>query len=320
LLLLKGYRVHGIIRTKKAIPGSSLDHLSHADRAGKSQLHLHAGDLRDGQWLASLLGQICPHEIYNFAAQSSVSHSFDNPGYTSEINEQAFAGLLSAIRDSGLETRVFQASSSEMFGATPPPHSEGGQLRPLSPYAVSKASSHVMTQNFRDELGMFAVSGISFNHDSPRRPDSFVARKISRGVASIISGESQSIVLGTVDAIRDWGYAPEYVEGMWRSLQVDAPQDYVFATGEGHSVRDYLQFSCEAVGLDWQDHIELDSQLLRPADVPATIGHPARALRDLGWQASIRAQELARIMVGAELSRDGGIISPLEVPQLDSWS
>jgi GDPmannose 4,6-dehydratase len=320
LLLIKGYHVFGIMRSPKVVVGSALEQLAWSERAGNDRLHLSAEDVRDENWARPVLEDVKPHEIYNLAAQSSVASSFENPGHTAEVNEKAVTRILSAVRRSRQDSKFFQASSSEVFGATPPPHSELSELSPLSPYAVSKMGAHLSTADFREKHGMYAVSGISFNHESPRRPTAFVTRKISRAVASIAWGKSQKIELGNIDVIRDWGYAPEYVEGMWRSLQVDTPSDYVLATGSANSVRDFCEFACEAAGLRWQDCVEQDPRMLRPSDVTATVGNPDRAHRELGWKATVHARELAGIMVKADLERNEGSFAALDVPQLASWS
>ncbi|MFM6974655.1 MAG: GDP-mannose 4,6-dehydratase, partial [Agromyces sp.] len=248
LLLAKGYEVHGIVRRASNFNTMRIDHLYADPHLPGNRLHLHYGDLSDGTRIASLLEKIQPHEVYNLAAQSHVRVSFDEPEFTGQTTVLGSIRLLEAIRMVGLDCRFYQASSSEMFGATPPPQNEGTPFHPRSPYGVAKVYSYWATRNYREAYDMFAVNGILFNHESPRRGETFVTRKITKAVARIKSGLQSEIYLGNLDAVRDWGYAPEYVEAMWRMLQADAPDDFVVATGTACSVRDFLEFSFGHVG------------------------------------------------------------------------
>jgi len=318
LLLTKGYSVFGIVRSGSPVNPRLAGSLSPFDPVAAERLHVVAGDIRDREWLANFIEVVRPDEIYNLAAQSNVAQSFEQPEYTHDVNYVAVDHMLAAVRSLPFAPRFFQASSSEMFGLTAPPQNETSPLLPQSPYALAKTGAHVLVRETREQHGVYAVSGISFNHESPRRPTSFVTRKISSRVAEIVRGEAEFIELGNLDVVRDWGYAPEHVEGMWRSLQHDEPGDYVFASGEGHTVREFVEFSFSAAGLDWRNHLRQDVAFERPHDVKATIGDPAKALSVLGWQASTTARELARIMVEADISRVGDE-SHLDVPQLASW-
>lgn len=298
LLLGKGYEVHGLVRRASTLNRSRIDHL-HAD----PNLHLHYGDLTDGVSLVNLIRAIEPAEVYNLGAQSHVKVSFEMPEYTASTDAVGTLRLLEAIRASGVQTRFYQASTSEMFGATPPPQNESTRFYPRSPYGAAKLYSHWVTVNYREAYDLFAVSGILFNHESPRRGESFVTRKITLGVASIKLGLQERLRLGNLESTRDWGYAPEYVEGMWRMLQHDEPQDYVLATGVGTTVRQFCQAAFSHVGLDWEDHVSYDKSYERPTEVDALIGDPRKAHEVLGWQARTTATELARLMVDADLEK-----------------
>jgi len=302
LLISKGYEVHGLIRRASTFNTSRIDHLYQGPQESGAKLILHYGDLTDGSRLVSLVGAIKPDEIYNLAAQSHVRVSFDEPEFTGETTGLGSTRLLEAVRLVAPEARFYQASSSEMFGATPPPQDENTPFYPRSPYGAAKVYSYWMTRNYREAYGLFAVNGILFNHESPRRGETFVTRKITRAVARIKAGQQDKLFMGNLDAIRDWGYAPEYVEGMWRMLQADAPDDYVLATGIGVTVKDFLQYSFEHVGLDWQKYVEFDERYLRPTEVDALIGDASKAERILGWKAKVEPQELARIMVEADVT------------------
>jgi len=302
LLLSKGYEVHGLIRRASTFNTSRIDHLF-SDPHEEGNLTLHYGDLTDGSRLVTLLGEIQPHEVYNLAAQSHVRVSFDEPEYTADTTGVGTMRLLEAVRVSGLETRFYQASSSEMFGATPPPQNEETPFWPRSPYGVAKVYSYWATRNYREAYGMFAVNGILFNHESPRRGETFVTRKISRAVARIAAGTQDKLYMGNLDAVRDWGYAPEYVEAMWLMLQHDEPNDYVLATGAPYTVEDFLQLSFSYVDLDWHDYVEFDERYLRPTEVDSLIGDSAFARETLNWQPSVLTPELARIMVQADIDR-----------------
>lgn len=300
LLLEKGYIVHGLVRRTSSFNTSRIDHLYQDPHEVDARLHLHYGDLSDGSRLVTLLEGIRPQEVYNLAAQSHVRVSFDEPEYTGLTSGMGSTRLLEAIRMIGLECRYYQASSSEMFGASPPPQNERTPFKPCSPYAASKAYAYWMTCNYRDAFGLFAVNGILFNHESPRRGETFVTRKITRAVARILAGKQDLLYLGHLDAIRDWGYAPEYVAGMWSMLQKDQPGDYVLATGVSYSVRDFLGFAFKHAGLDWEKYVRFDKRYVRPTEVDALIGDASRAASALNWKPTIMAPELARIMVEAD--------------------
>lgn len=301
LLLDKGYEVHGIIRRASTFNTSRIDHLYHDPHIAGADLHLHYGDLSDGSRLVTLLGAIQPDEVYNLAAQSHVRVSFDEPEFTGNTTGLGSTRLLEAIRMIGLDCKFYQASSSEMFGATPPPQNEETPLYPRSPYGAAKVYSYWMTRNYREAYGLFAVNGILFNHESPRRGETFVTRKISRSVARIKLGLDHELHLGNLDAVRDWGYAPEYVEAMWLMLQAETPRDYVVATGTQYTVRDFLEFSFSHVDLNWQDYVRFDERYLRPTEVDALVGDASRAKADLGWVPKVFTPELAQIMVDADL-------------------
>lgn len=298
LLLDKGYEVHGLVRRASTLNRSRIDHL-HAE----ARLHLHYGDLTDGVSLVNLIRAIEPHEVYNLGAQSHVKVSFEMPEYTASADAVGTLRLLEAIRASGLDCRFYQASTSEMFGGTPPPQAETTAFYPRSPYGAAKLYSHWVTVNYREAYDLFAVSGILFNHESPRRGESFVTRKITLGVAAIKLGVADRLDLGNLDAVRDWGYAPEYVEGMWRMLQHDEPDDYVLATGVGTTVRDFCAAAFAHAGLDWQEFVNHDKQYERPTEVDALIGDPTKAADVLGWTARTTAHDLAALMVEADLEQ-----------------
>ena len=302
LLLSKGYEVHGLIRRSSTINTSRIDHIYQDPHESGARLFLHYGDLTDGSRLVTLLDQIRPDEVYNLAAQSHVRVSFDEPEYTGDTTGMGTIRLLEAIRMTGLHCRFYQASSSEMFGATPPPQNEDTPFYPRSPYGVAKVYSYWITRNYREAYGMFAVNGILFNHESPRRGDTFVTRKITRAVARIAAGSQTELFMGNLDSVRDWGYAPEYVEAMWRMLQHDTPTDYVVATGTNYTVRDFLQLSFEHVGLDWQKYVRFDERYLRPTEVDALVGSAQKAQDMLGWVPKTLTPDLARLMVDADIA------------------
>jgi GDPmannose 4,6-dehydratase len=301
LLLKKGYEVHGLIRRASTFNTARVDHLYIDPHDPEAKLFLHYGDLSDGARLVTLLAQIKPDEVYNLAAQSHVRVSFDEPEHTADTTGVGTIRLLEAVRMSGIETRFYQASSSEMFGATPPPQNEDTPFYPRSPYGAAKVYSYWITKNYREAYGMFAVNGILFNHESPRRGETFVTRKITRAVAAIKAGKQDLLYMGNLDAVRDWGYAAEYVEGMWRMLQADEPDDFVLATGGNYTVRDFLQISFEHAGLNWENHVRFDQRYLRPTEVDALVGDASKAQEKLGWKASVHTPELARIMVDADI-------------------
>ena len=305
LLLAKGYEVHGLVRRASSdnterLPGSHADAVY--DPAGSTRLQLHYGDLNDGVVLTRLMHDVRPDEVYNLGAMSHVQVSFDIPEYTASTNGGGTVRLLEAIRAARLDCRYYQASTSEMFGRTPPPQNEESSFHPRSPYGTSKLFAHWCTINYREAYGLFAVSGVLFNHESPRRAENFVTRKISRAVARIKAGLQDELVLGNLDATRDWGYAPEYVEGMWLMLQQETPEDFVLATGTGTTVREFVETAFDHVGLDWTDHVRTDERYQRPAEVHALIGDSSKAHRVLGWKAQTHAEDLARIMVDADLA------------------
>lgn len=302
LLLEKGYVVHGLIRRSSTFNTHRIDHLYQDPHEENARLFLHYGDLADGSRLVTLLERIQPDEVYHLAAQSHVRVSFDEPEHTGDVTGVGTTRLLEAIRMIGLQCRYYQASTSEMFGATPPPQSETTPFYPRSPYGAAKVYSYWMTRNYREGYGMFATNGILFNHESPRRGETFVTRKITRGVAAIKAGQAQHLYLGNLDAVRDWGYAPEYVEGMWRMLQAEEPDDFVLATGHAFTVRDFVEAAFGRVGLDWQEHVRFDERYLRPTEVDALIGDPTKAREKLGWVPQVLAPELAGIMVDADLA------------------
>ncbi|MFD9784171.1 GDP-mannose 4,6-dehydratase [[Kitasatospora] papulosa] len=301
LLLEKGYTVHGLIRRSSSFNTERIDHIYQGPEEAHRSFVLHHADLSDGVALVNLLRDIQPDEVYNLGAQSHVRVSFDAPLYTGDVTGLGTVRLLEAVRASGIETRVYQASSSEMFGASPPPQNEKTPFHPRSPYSVAKVYSYWATVNYREAYGMFATNGILFNHESPRRGETFVTRKITRGVARIKAGLQDRLHLGNLDAVRDWGYAPEYVEAMWRMLQCDTPDDYVVATGEGVSVRQFLEYAFEHAGLDWAEHVRYDPKYERPSEVDALIGDASKAEELLGWKPEVKSRELARIMVDADI-------------------
>lgn len=301
LLLGKGYEVHGLIRRASTFNTHRIDHLYQDSHEKNVKLFLHYGDLSDGARLVTLLDTVQPDEIYNLGAQSHVRVSFDEPEHTANTTGVGTVRLLEAVRQAGVKARFYQASTSELFGATPPPQSEDTPMYPRSPYGAAKMYSYWITKNYREAYDMFAVNGILFNHESPRRGETFVTRKITRAVAAIKAGRQEHLYMGNIDSIRDWGYAPEYVEGMWRMLQVDEPEDFVLATGQDYTVRDFLTMAFEHADLDYEKHLRFDERYLRPTEVDALIGDPSKAKDKLGWVAQVHSPELARIMVDADI-------------------
>jgi GDPmannose 4,6-dehydratase len=301
LLLSKGYEVHGLIRRSSTFNTDRIDHIYQDPHLPHPNLFLHYSDLTDGSRLVTLLSEIQPDEVYNLAAQSHVRVSFDEPEYTGDVTGLGTIRLLEAIRAIGLETRFYQASSSEMFGATPPPQNESTPFYPRSPYGVAKLYSYWITRNYREAYGIFATNGILFNHESPRRGDTFVTRKITRAVARIAAGVQSELFMGNLDSVRDWGYAPEYVEAMWRMLQHDAPEDFVVATNTAYTVRDFLELSFSHAGLDWEKYVKFDERYLRPTEVDSLIGDASKARELLGWSPNILTPRLAQIMVDADI-------------------
>jgi GDPmannose 4,6-dehydratase len=296
-LLEKGYEVHGMKRRSSSFNTGRVDHVYEDFHEAGNRFHLHFADLADSGSLANLLYSVRPDEVYNLGAQSHVKVSFEVPGYTADIVAVGTLRLLDAIRHTGLKCRFYQASSSEMFGSTPPPQSETTVLHPRSPYGCAKVFAHNITVNYRESYGMHVSSGILFNHESPRRGETFVTRKITRAVARIKLGLQDRLYLGNLDARRDWGYAPDYVRAMWLMLQQEDPGDYVIGTGEAHSVREFADFAFAAAGLDWREHVAVDPRYFRPAEVDHLVADASKARCALGWEPSIPFEELVRIMV-----------------------
>ncbi|MFE1574523.1 GDP-mannose 4,6-dehydratase [Streptomyces fradiae] len=303
LLLSKGYTVHGLVRRSSSFNTERIDHIYQGPQESGRSFLLHHADLTDGVALVNLLRGIRPDEVYNLGAQSHVRVSFDAPLYTGDATGLGALRLLEAVRASGIDTRVYQASSSEMFGATPPPQNERTPFHPRSPYGVAKVYGYWATVNYREAYGMYAVNGILFNHESPRRGETFVTRKITRAVARIKAGLQSELYLGNLDAVRDWGYAPEYVDAMWRMLQRDEPTDYVVATGVPATVRQFLETAFGHADLDWREYVRHDVKYERPSEVDALIGDASKAEELLGWKPEVRVDELARIMVDADIRR-----------------
>src|SRR5467141_125065 len=302
LLLSKNYEVHGIIRRASTFNTGRLDPIYADPHSGKSRLFLHYGDLSDASALARLVGKIKPAEIYNLAAQSHVRVSFDSPEYTTDITATGTVRLLEAIRETGVKARFYQASSSEMYGKVQDvPQTETTPFYPRSPYGCAKLFSFWATVNYRESYGMHASNGILFNHESPRRGETFVTRKITRAVAHIKAGLQDKVFLGNLEAKRDWGYAKEYVEAMWLMLQQEKAGDYVIATNETHSVREFLEAAFGHAGLDWKDHVEIDPRYYRPAEVDLLIGDYSKAKRQLGWEPQTRFVDLVKLMVDADI-------------------
>jgi GDPmannose 4,6-dehydratase len=294
--------VHGIVRRSSSFNTDRIDHLYRDPHEHGVQLFTHYGDLTDPVALTKLLYELQPDEIYHLGAQSHVRVSFDIPEYTFDVTGAGTLRLLEAIRESGVQTRFYQASSSEMYGSAPPPQSEATPFHPRSPYAVAKVAAFWAAVNYREAYGMYACNGILFNHESERRGETFVTRKITRAVARIKHGLQDKLYLGNLDAKRDWGYAPDYVEAMWMMLQADAPDDYVIATGETHSVREFLELAFAHAGLEWETHVEIDPRYFRPSEVDALLGDPSKARERLGWAPKVGFEELVRIMVEADVA------------------
>jgi GDPmannose 4,6-dehydratase len=302
LLLGKGYEVHGIIRRASTFNTGRLESIYSDPHQSKNRLVLHYGDLSDASALSRLLAEVKPEELYNLAAQSHVRVSFDSPEYTTDIGATGTVRLLEAIRETGLSTRFYQASSSEMFGMVREiPQRETTPFYPRSPYGCAKVYSFWITVNYRESYGMHASNGILFNHESPRRGETFVTRKITRAVAHIAAGLQDKLYLGNLDSKRDWGYAKEYVEAMWLMLQQEKADDYVIATGETHSIREFLDLAFEHVKIDWKKHVEIDPRYYRPAEVDILIGDPGKAKKQLGWAPKTKFAELVKIMVEADI-------------------
>jgi GDPmannose 4,6-dehydratase len=302
LLLSRDYEVHGIKRRSSTFNTGRLDAIYSDWHQKNARLFLHFADLSDSSSLVRLLGDIRPDEIYNLAAQSHVRVSFDIPEYTCDITAMGALRLLEMVRRLGLKSRFYQASSSEMFGSAPPPQSERTPFHPRSPYACAKLFAHSATVNYREAYGIFACSGILFNHESPRRGETFVTRKIARAAAHIKMGLENKLYLGNLEARRDWGYAPEYVEAIWLMLQQETPEDFVIGTGESHSVKEFLDLAFACVNLDWHDYVEIDPLYYRPAEVDHLVADTSKAIRHLNWHHQVGFPELVKILVEAEMN------------------
>jgi GDPmannose 4,6-dehydratase len=304
-LLRNDYQVHGIIRRASTFNTHRLNHIYEDPHSPNVRLKLYYGDLAGAEQLTSLIYNVQPDEIYHLGAQSHVKVSFEIPEYTGDITGLGVVRVLEAIRRSGIRTRFYQASSSEIFGAAPAPQSEQTPFQPRSPYGIAKAYAHWMTVNYREGYHLFACNGILFNHESPRRGETFVSRKITRAVAHILAGKQEKLYLGNLNSRRDWGYAPEYVEGMWRMLQQENAEDYVLGTGESHSVQEFLNEAFAYGGLDYHDHVKLDPAYIRPTEVEFLMADTTKAHAKLNWQPKIAFRELVRIMVDADLEAEG---------------
>jgi GDPmannose 4,6-dehydratase len=305
LLLEKGYEVHGLIRRSSSINTGRIDHLYEDPHVPDRRLILHHGDMSDSAHLARLIDEVRPREVYNLAAQSHVKVSFEAPEYTSDVDALGTLRLLEAISHCDPSIRLYQASTSELFGSAPPPQNEKTPFHPRSPYGVSKIFAYWIVVNYREAYGMFASNGILFNHESPRRGETFVTRKVTRAVARIAAGRQDAVYLGNLDAKRDWGYAPDYVRAMWMMLQQPAPMDLVFSTGEQHSVREFAELAFRLVGLDWEEYVRIDRAYLRPAEVDTLLGDSTKARDVIGWKPAVSFAELVRLMVEADLKAEG---------------
>ena len=305
LLLSKGYEVHGIIRRSSTFNTSRIDHIYVDPHDPIARLFLHYGDLSDSEQISNIIYNIKPDEVYHLGAQSHVRVSFDSPEYTGNVTALGTTRLVEAIRRSKNEVRFYQASSSEMFGASPPPQNEETPFKPRSPYACAKVYAYWMAKNYRDGYNMFICNGILFNHESPRRGEIFVTRKITQGIASILAKKEQYLYLGNLEAKRDWGYAPEYVEYMWQMLQSEVPEDFVVGTGEAHSVREFLEEAFSYAELNREEHVKIDSRYFRPTEVEELVADPAKARKKLNWNPKIKFNELVKIMVDADMRAEG---------------
>jgi GDPmannose 4,6-dehydratase len=306
LLLSEGYEVHGLIRKASTFNTQRIDHLYRDPHNGiATRLYLHYGDIANTGNLVELIYNIKPDEIYHLAAQSHVRVSFDLPLYTGDVTGLGTMRILEAIRKSGLKTRFYQASSSEMFGCASPPQNEDTPFEPQSPYAAAKAYAYWVTKNYRQGYGLFACNGILFNHESPRRGETFVTRKITRALAAIKAGTQEYLYLGNLDAKRDWGYAPDYVAAMWKMLQLEEPDDFVIGTGEAHSVRDFLDQAFGYADMDWEEYVRIDERYLRPTEVDFLLADYSKAQRVIDWEPRVKFHELVRVMVDADLEMAG---------------
>jgi GDPmannose 4,6-dehydratase len=301
LLLEKGYEVHGMIRRSSSFNTARIEHLYKDPHDTGSNLFLHYGDITDGVGISNLIRELQPNEIYNLAAQSHVKVSFEMPDFTAQVDALGTIRMLEAIRSAKIDTKFYQASTSEMYGSTPPPQNELSLFAPRSPYAAAKLYAYWIVRNYREGYGIHATNGILFNHESPRRGETFVTRKITMAATRIKLGLQEKLYLGNLDAIRDWGYAKEYVESMWLMLQQEKPDDYVVATGEGATVRDFCEVAFSELGLDYRKYVETEDRYIRPTEVDALIGDPTKAQKVLGWKAKTHWKELAKLMVNADL-------------------
>jgi GDPmannose 4,6-dehydratase len=311
MLLYKGYEVHGLIRRASTFNTRRIDHIYHDPHGNGETVHLylHYGDVTASDSLLEVIYNIQPDEVYHLAAQSHVRVSFDMPEYTGDTTGLGTVRILEAIRKSGIKTRFYQASSSEMFGSAAPPQSETTSFQPRSPYAAAKLYSYWLARNYREGYGLFATNGILFNHESPRRGETFVTRKITRALAGIMAGTQNALYLGNLEARRDWGYAPEYVEAMWHILQQDTPADFVIGTGEAHTVKEFLEEAFGYVGLDWQEFVKIDPRYYRPTEVDYLMADASRANEVLGWKPKVCFRDLVHIMVDADIEL-AGMASP----------
>ena len=305
LLLSKGYEVHGIIRRSSTFNTKRIDHIYIDPHDPNARLFLHYGDLTDSEMISYIIYKVKPDEVYHLGAQSHVRVSFDTPEYTGNVTALGTTRILEAIRRSGNDVRFYQASSSEMFGSAPPPQNEETPFRPRSPYACAKVYAYWMVVNYREGYAMFACNGILFNHESPRRGETFVTRKITRAVANILAKKQNKLYLGNLNAKRDWGYAPEYAEMMWKMLQNDGAEDFVIGTGETHSVREFVEEAFSYAGLNWEDYVEIDPRYFRPTEVEVLIADPTKAKKKLGWKPRIKFKDLVKIMVDADMRAAG---------------
>lgn len=305
LLLKKGYEVHGIIRRASTFNTSRIDHIYVDPHDPAARLFLHYGDLSDSEQINGIIYNLKPDEIYHLGAQSHVRVSFDIPEYTGNATGLSTTRILEAIRRSGNGIKFYQASSSELYGASPPPQNENTPFKPRSPYACAKLYAYWMASNYREGYGIFASNGILFNHESPRRGETFVTRKVTRGISRILAKKEKYLYMGNLDAMRDWGYSPEYVECMWKILQHDRPDDFVIGTGESHSVREFVEKAFAYVGLDWNDHVRIDPRYFRPTEVESLIADPSKSKKLLGWEPRIKFDDLVKIMMDADLRACG---------------
>lgn len=305
LLLSKGYKVHGIIRRASTFNTARIEHIYQDPHAPDARLLLHYGDLADAEQVSNIIHNIQPDEVYHLGAQTHVRISFDIPEYTGNVTALGTVRILEAIRRNGNKCRFYQASSSEMFGNASPPQNENTDFKPRSPYACAKVFAYWMVKNYREGYGTYASNGILFNHESPRRGETFVTRKITRGISGILAGREKRVYLGNLEARRDWGYTPEYVECMWKILQSDNPEDFVVGTGESHSVKDFVQEAFSYAGLDWEKYVEIDSRYFRPLEPGNLLADPSKARRLLDWRPRIAFRELVRIMVDADMRKVG---------------